>query len=173
MMVPNVKSTRRGVVHSAGQIRLLRCGTGTTIYEIKPGDSVPAYEYTREPITCAVCLKMSEHPGPREEIPLTGCRKCGELPGKHWHGTNHPYELPTDFQVLVRSSIRRGGGYLVEIPDHVCNSSTLTLGHDEVDRVMVVGSKRVIVKVKVEFQDHTCNVCGALQRRDVLDQKVK
>jgi hypothetical protein len=131
-------------------------------------DQAGNFKHTYEPVTCQVCLKMAAYPGPREQVPLTGCRRCGDLPGAHLRETNHIYELPTEFQMMVRSSLLYGGGYLVEIPEHPCNGSVKIAGTDEVDRVIVIGRRRVVTQVKVSYEDLTCSFCGALQTRYVL-----
>jgi len=170
MMVPNIRSKRRGVVHTAGQIRLLRCGTGTSVYDLSEPDSVRTYEHTGDPVTCSVCLKMPEK---REQVPLNGCRRCGQEPSVHPQQTNHYYEVPTELQVLVRSSVMFGEGEVEEIPPHLCNQAVNIRGVDEVPKAVVVQNSRIVVKVHVAFVDYTCSLCGSIGRRDVLRQEVK
>jgi len=169
MKVPNIRSTRRGIVHTAGQIRLLRCGTGTNVYDLSEPDSVRTFKYTGDPVTCSVCLKM---PVKRDLIPLNGCRRCGQDSSIHPQHTNHYYEAPTELQMLVRSSVLFGDGEVEEIPPHLCNQTVHVRGTDEVPKVVVVQGKRTVVKVCVDYVDHTCSLCGSVGRRDVLGQEV-
>jgi hypothetical protein len=167
MRVPNIRSRRRGVVHTAGQIRLLRCGTGTNVYDLDHPKS-RSYEATGDPLTCHVCLKM---PAKRDQVPLNGCRYCGEHADIHPQQTNHYYEVPTELQTLVRSAVLFGEGEVEEIPPHLCNQAVRITGTDAVPKSVVINGKLAVVKVHVFFQDHTCSLCGNVGRRDVLEQE--
>lgn len=168
MKVPNIRSKRRGVVHTAGQIRLLRCGTGTTVYDLASPKSKRTFEHTGDEVTCAVCAKM---PSKRDPVPLNGCRYCGEDSSIHPHQTNHYYEVPTELQTMVRSAILYGEGEVEEIPPHLCNQAVHVQGTDEIPKSVVIKGKQVVVKVYVAFLDYTCSLCGNVSRRDVLERE--
>jgi hypothetical protein len=170
MKVPNIRSRRRGVVHTAGQIRLLRCGTGTSIYDLDSPTVKATYERTGDPVTCQVCLKM---PVGRDQVPLKGCGRCGKDADIHTREANHYYEVPTELQTLVRSSLLYGDGKLEEIPSHLCNKAVMVEGTDEVPKAVVAHGVRVIVKIEVAYQDHLCSLCGNVSCRVVLGQAVK
>lgn len=60
---------------------------------------------------------------------------------------------------------------MTDKPPHPCDTKTTVSGTDTVYQVQQLGDCRILVPVEVDYVDHVCSVCGALDHREVVRQR--